>query len=114
MSRPLIANKARESEAARFHRECFKAWGRVCYFCGSKDASDAMHIIGRSTLGPRRYECPVENSRSGCRRCHEAQTRGELRFKAADVRRAIVALNKVCKVSIPLPAPLPTRESKTP
>jgi hypothetical protein len=95
----LIANKKRESEASKFHRECFKAHGRACYFCG-KDASDAMHLVGRATLGPRRYECAVENSRPGCRACHTRQTNGELAFKPADMKRAIVALNRVLKVKI--------------
>lgn len=103
MSRPLIANAKRQSEAQAFHRACFKAWGRVCYFCGSKDATDAMHLVPRAVLGPRRYVCPVENSRPGCRSCHNKQTRGELAFKKADMRRAITALNKVCKQKMELP-----------
>ena len=100
MSRPLIANKNRQSEAARFHRECFAAWGHICYFCGLKNASDAMHLISRAQLGPRRYECPAENGRPGCRTCHEQQTGGKLAFKPADIKRAVTALNKVCKIKV--------------
>lgn len=103
MSRPLVADPRRHSEANLFHRACFRAHGKRCYFCGSKSATDAMHIISRAFLGPRRYECPIENARPGCRACHDKQTRGELVFKKEDVRRAIAALNKVCKCKLELP-----------
>ena len=102
MSRPLIANKARESEAARWHRDVFKAHGRACFFCG-KDASDAMHIIPRAQLGPLRYQIPVQNGRPGCRACHERQERGELKFPLRVVRTAILAHNKISKVKMELP-----------
>lgn len=102
MTRPLIANKKRESEAAAFHRSCFKAHGRACFFCG-KDASDAMHVIPRSHLGPLRYAIPVQNSRPGCRACHERQEAGELHFPVRVVRIAIAAHNKLSKVKMVMP-----------
>jgi hypothetical protein len=102
MSRPLIANKQRESEADKWHREVFKAHGKLCFFCG-KAATDAMHIIPRSKLGPLRYAIPVQNGRPGCRECHERQERGELRFGIRFVRIAIAAHNKIAKVKLELP-----------
>ena len=102
MSRPLIANKKREGEAARWHREVFKAHGRACFFCG-KDATDAMHIIARAQLGPLRYEIPVQNGRPGCRACHERQERGELHFPVRIMRIAIRAHNAIAKVKLELP-----------
>lgn len=102
MSRPLIPNRKRKSEADGWHKAVFKAHGGKCYFCGSA-ASDAMHIIARAHLGPLRYEIPVQNGRPGCRSCHERQERGELQFSLHDVRVAIRAHNKIARVKIELP-----------
>jgi len=66
MTRPLIADRKRDSEAARWHREVFEAHGRVCHFC-PKNATDAMHVIPRASLGKLRYTMPKENGRPGCR-----------------------------------------------
>jgi hypothetical protein len=51
-------------------------------------------------LGKHRYACAIENGRPGCRKCHEAQERGELRFRKADYNKAVRALNKVLKSKI--------------
>lgn len=105
MSKPLIANPKRQSEAAAFHRAVFKAHGDRCHFCGKPQSTDAMHVIPRSQLGPKaRYACPVENGRPGCRRCHDAQERNELQFSVSVRRRAIRALNKVLKAPLMEPA----------
>jgi len=98
--RPQIGNPKRQSEAAAFHRAVFKAHGSSCYFCSGSKATDAMHVIPRSQLGPKRYACPTENARPGCRRCHDLQTRGELVFPIAVRRKAIRALNNVLTVKI--------------
>jgi hypothetical protein len=102
VSRPLIDNKKREAEAAKWHRDVFKAHGRSCFFCG-KDATDAMHVIPRAQLGPLRYEIPVQNGRPGCRSCHQLQERGELQFPVRELRVAIAAHNKICKVKLTPP-----------
>jgi hypothetical protein len=108
MSRPMIsrvkpkANPKRKSEAATFHRSCFKAWGDKCFFCGGK-ATDAMHVIARAKLGPLRYEIPVQNSRPGCRACHDRQGAGELKFPIGVLRTAISAHNKIAKVPMEMP-----------
>ncbi len=108
MSRPLLAtaklkpNPKRKSEAATFHRDCFKAHGNVCFFCGGR-ATDAMHIIPRKLLGPLRYEIPVQNSRPGCRSCHDLQGAGKKRFPIRLVRIAIAAHNKIAKCLLEMP-----------
>lgn len=102
MSRPLIANKKRHAEASTFHRDCFKAHGNACFFCG-KNATDAMHIIPRAKLGPLRYEIPFQNSRPGCRSCHEREEAGELHFPIRLQRIAIAAHNKIAKVKLEMP-----------
>jgi hypothetical protein len=99
MTRPLIADRKRDSEAARWHREVFEAHGRVCHFC-PKNATDAMHVIPRASLGKLRYTMPKENGRPGCRACHEKQERGELFFAARVTNSAIRAHNKIAKVKI--------------
>ena len=102
MSKPLIPDRKRQSEAAAWHRAVFAAHGQFCTFCAAK-ATDAMHVIPRRDLGPLRYMMPKENGRPGCRRCHEAQERGDKQFPIAVVRRAVKAHNKIAKVPIPLP-----------
>ncbi len=105
MSRPLIANPKRDVEAAAFHRAVFKAHGSCCHFCGKKGATDAMHVISRSLIGPKaRYACPIENGRPGCRSCHDRQERDELKFTLSVRRRAVRALNKVMRAPIEEPA----------
>jgi len=105
VTRPLIANKARDSEAAAFHRAVFKAHGNRCHFCGAKGATDAMHVIPRGLIGPKaRYLCPAENGRPGCRRCHDRQEREELQFSLSVRKRAVRALNKVMRSPIQEPA----------
>lgn len=102
MSRPLIPNKARKSEAQRWHDDVFKAHGKLCFFCGNA-ASDAMHIIPRNLLGPLRYLIPVQNGRPGCRSCHDRQGAGELKFPIRITRIAISAHNKIAKVRLEIP-----------
>lgn len=105
MSRPLIANPQRDTEAAQFHREVFKAHGSACHFCGKKGATDAMHVIPRAHLGKKaRYACPIENGRPGCRPCHSANEAGQKDFSLAIRRRAVRALNKVMKSPLMEPA----------
>lgn len=103
MSRPLIANRKRQSEAARFHREVFARFGRCCTFCGKKDATDAAHVLSRGTkLGPLRYADP-RLARPACRPCHEAQTRNEIEWPLPIVRDAIEAFNLHAKVKLVVP-----------
>lgn len=102
MSRPLVANKKRESEASAWHRDVVKAHGKACFFCG-RDGSDAMHIIPRAKLGPLRYKIPVQNGRIGCRECHDRQEAGELQFPIRVRRIAIAAHNKIAKVKLEMP-----------
>ena len=103
MSRPLIPNKARESEARAWHNAVFKAHGKKCWHCGG-EATDAAHIIPRSRLGPKlRYAIPVENGRPACRRCHELQESRIIEFPLSVVRAAIRAHNKIAKVKMQEP-----------
>jgi hypothetical protein len=117
MSRPLVAKQGTEDAADEFHRAVFKAHGRTCYFYGTrlildaatrkprkrtpeerceKDATDAMHVVPRSQLGPKsRFACPEENGRPGCRTCHNLEDVGRLDFPDAVYNRAIRALQKV-------------------
>jgi hypothetical protein len=107
-----------KASAAEFSSTCFKTHGRLCYFHGKKatpkrqgpgegclkDATDPMHVIGRAHLGPKaRYACAEENSRPGCRNCHDLQEAGRLEFPLAVRRRAVIALNKVMKQPIHVP-----------
>lgn len=105
MSRPLVPNPKREGEAAAFHRAVFKAHGRACWKCGKKDATDAAHVIARSHLGAKaRYSCPEANARPLCRGCHDAQTAGLWNWPLPVRRAAVLALNKVMRVPLPVPA----------
>jgi hypothetical protein len=62
-----------------------------------------MHIIGRAHLGPRRYACPEENGRPGCRRCHDAKGWLSVNFAIKDRRAAVRALNKILTEKLPTP-----------
>lgn len=114
MSRPLIATKpmvdkkkaSRRGAASRFHDIVFKVHGYRCFFCGVY-ATDAMHIVRRSQLGPvRRYARPAENGRPGCRQCHDQENQSKLRFPIALRRAAVKALNEIPNCP-PLPEPMP-------
>ena len=91
-------------EAREFHRRVFAKWGNRCYFCGGK-ATDAMHIIPRSQLGPHRYACAEENGRPGCRVHHDASEANDPRcqFHVSQRRKAVKALNKILKQPIQEP-----------
>jgi hypothetical protein len=119
MSRPLVAKQSTEDAADAFHRAVFAAHGRTCFFHGpkfkfvldfttrkprprkpeercEKDATDAMHVVPRSQLGPKsRFACPDENGRPGCRTCHDLEDAGRLDFPDAIYNRAIRALQAV-------------------
>ena len=102
MSRPLLADPKRKSEADRWHKIVFGKWGNACWFCGSH-ATDSMHIIPRNLLGPLRYAIGWESGRPGCRRCHDRQGAGVLRFAVKDMRMAVRAHNKIARVKIEVP-----------
>lgn len=101
MSRPLVADMKRLSEAADFHRRVFAKWGNACYRgkC-KKRATDAAHVIPRSQLGPQRYACAEQNGRPLCRDHHNEQEAGLWDFSAKDKRAAIRALNLVLKIKL--------------
>ncbi len=100
MSKPLIPNKQRESDAAWFHREVFRAHGSKCWHCKG-DATDASHVIKRALLGPKmRYAMPVENGRPACRRCHRLQEAGTISFPLGVIRAAIRAHNQIAKIPL--------------
>ena len=105
MSKPLMANPARNAEANSFHQMVFAEYGgpkRLCIFCGKPGATDAAHVIPRSKLGPLRYAC-IEFARPAHRHCHESQERGEIDFPI-DVRRdAVRAHNQIAKVRMEMP-----------
>lgn len=103
MSKPLLPNPKRKSEAADFHRRVFAKHGYKCYFCGGH-ATDAMHIYGRgSRLGSRRYAAPEENGRPGCRACHNRIGWCTLSFTLKDRKEAVTALNAVLKTKLEMP-----------
>ena len=102
MSRPLIADPKQTQDAAAFQRRVFVKHGNACVFCGSR-ATDAMHVYPRAILGKHRYECAEQNGRPGCRRCHEAQERGEIKFPLRDRQLAARSLNAILKVKITEP-----------
>ena len=112
MSRPLVARLEHKIDADQFHKDVFAAHGRKCYFHGkkkayrfkysrapeercTKDATDAMHVVPRSSLGPKsRFACAKENGRPGCRNCHDLEERGVLEFPKDEYNAAVRALNK--------------------
>lgn len=103
--RPLVKNPKRETEAAKWHREVFAAYGgpkRICSHCERPGATDAAHVIARAKLGPLRY-ADVRFGRPLHRTCHEEIDRSRARWKIAILREAITAHNKIAKVPIPLP-----------
>lgn len=101
MSRPLVADGKRKSEAHTFHRRVFAKHGKACYFCGSA-ATDAAHVIGRAHLGPLRYADP-HFARPTCRRCHDAVDRNEIKWPIAILRDAVKHFNKLAKVPMVMP-----------
>lgn len=102
MSRPLIANPKRASEASAYHRKVFARYGHACVFCGHQ-ATDAAHVIGRAHLGPLRY-ADERLSRPSCRSCHERVDRNEIQWPLAILRDAIKVHNKIARVKIEVPA----------
>jgi 5-methylcytosine-specific restriction endonuclease McrA len=100
MSRPIQANPKRQGEAAKWHRDVFARYGNKCWFCGGH-ATDAMHIIRRSFLGPLRYKI-IENGRPGCRPCHNKKP-NQRDFPIADQREAIIAHNLITKEPLHVP-----------
>ena len=105
MSKPLIANHARQSEASKFHRDVFAFFGgpkRVCALCGKPGATDAAHVIARARLGPLRYANP-RLARPAHRECHERQERGEIDFSLAIRRDAVHAHNAIAKIKLVMP-----------
>lgn len=98
MSRPLLADPKRNSEAARFHREVFAMFGYACFHCG-KHATDAAHVLNRAMkLGPLRY-CDPRLARPLCRPCHDAKKP----WPIAVQRDAVKAHNLYAKVKLTLP-----------
>jgi len=105
MTKPLIANPKRQSEASRFHREVFAMFGgpkRVCALCGKPGATDAAHVIARAHLGPLRYADP-RLARPAHRECHEAQERGVIRFSLLIRQDAVIAHNALAKIKLVVP-----------
>ncbi len=105
MSKPLIADPKRVSEAAAYHRAVFAEYGgpkKVCALCGKPGAVDAAHVVPRSMLGPLRYADP-RMARPAHRACHEAQERGDMRFSLAIRRGAVLAHNEIAKVPLVVP-----------
>jgi len=105
MSKPLIGNPKRDSEANKWHTAVFSAYGgpkRICAHCGRPGATDAAHVIGRAHLGPLRY-ADVRFGRPAHRACHEDLDQGRARWKMDILRDAIRAHNKIAKVPIQEP-----------
>ena len=105
MSRPLIANPKRQSEAAAFHKAVFQLFGgpkKICALCDKPGATDAAHVIPRSKLGPLRYVDP-RFARPAHRACHMAQERGEIEFSLIIRRSAVHAHNTLAKIKMELP-----------
>ena len=124
MSRPLIGTVEHKLDAAGFHKAVFSLYGPRCYFHGheqwwkkkrkrqdddsfiiverephercQKDATDAMHVVPRSSLGPKsRFAVPEHNGRPGCRPCHDLETAGLIDFDARTWNEAVSAILKV-------------------
>jgi hypothetical protein len=103
MSRPLVANPKRKTDASNFHRRVFRKWGNNCKLCTRKaPATDAAHVIGRAHLGPHRY-ASEHFARPAHRDCHDAVDRNETRWPLAIVRDAIRHFNKLAKTKMELP-----------
>jgi hypothetical protein len=104
VSRPLLANPKRQSEANRFHREVFAMFGYQCALCTRKSAAtDAAHVLRRgSHLGPLRYADP-RLARPAHRDCHEKVDRGELSWPLSIRRDAVKAHNQISKVKLEMP-----------
>ena len=106
MSRPLIPNRKRESEAAQFHRAVFSQYGgskKICALCGKPGAVDAAHVIPRSRLGPLRY-ADVRFARPAHRECHTQVDRHEIGWPEDVYRDAVLAHNAIAKIRIVEPA----------
>jgi hypothetical protein len=105
MSKPLISNPKRQSEASRFHARVFALYGgprKICELCKKPGATDAAHVVSRTALGPHRYADPGL-ARPAHRECHERQTRHEIHFDIRTQRAAIKVANLFCKVKIVMP-----------
>lgn len=106
MTKPLVPDAKRASEATRFHRGVFAMFGgpkKICSLCGRPGATDAAHVIKRSHLGPLRYADP-RFARPAHRQCHERQERNEIEFSLAIRQDAIRAHNAIAKIKIQEPA----------
>jgi hypothetical protein len=115
-TRPLVQKLETKLDGDEFRRDCFKEHGRTCFFHGTKtvldavtraprrrrpderclkDATDPMHVVPRSQLGPKtRFALGAINGRPGCRVCHDLEDAGRLSFPDAVYNRAVRALNK--------------------
>jgi hypothetical protein len=105
MSKPLIANRERASEASVFHASVFAMFGgpkKLCSLCGKPGSTDAAHVIARAHLGPLRYADP-RLARPAHRSCHEAQERREIEFSLEIRRDAITAHNAISKIKMVMP-----------
>jgi hypothetical protein len=99
LSKPLIPNPKRRDEASKFHATVFSKWGHKCYKCNGR-ATDAAHVISRARLGPHRYAAASINGRPLCRSCHEGQEAGLWDFPEFVKKKAIAALNRICKIPL--------------
>ena len=102
MSKPLLADPKRTSEAATFHKAVFARFGSNCGLCGGRGATDAAHVIKRSHLGSLRFADP-RLARPAHRTCHEKQERDEIEFSLAIRQDAARAHNRLAKVPIQVP-----------
>ena len=102
MSKPLIPDPKRQSEAAKFHRDVFERYGgpkRLCALCGKPGATDAAHVLRRSHLGPLRY-ADAQFARPAHRPCHEKVDRYEISWPKEIMLEVIRAHNRIAKIQI--------------
>jgi len=102
VSKPLLADPKRTTEAATFHKAVFARFGGNCALCGGRGATDAAHVIKRSHLGSLRFADP-RLARPAHRTCHEKQERGEIEFSLPIRQDAVRAHNGLAKVPLQVP-----------
>jgi hypothetical protein len=106
VTKPLLPNPRRKSEAQKWHRDVFAIYGgvaKICALCGKPGATDAAHVIPRAQLGKWRYADP-RLGRPAHRECHERQERSEIDFSSAIRKEAVRVHNIFAKVPLPMPA----------
>jgi hypothetical protein len=96
----LRAKPERISEARAYHAAVFARFGSACVLCEDRShpATEAAHVIKRSTLGRLRF-ADVAFARPAHTACHRKQEANLIRFSASIRRSATLAYNALTRNS---------------